>query len=263
MRILISGTASGLGAALHKRFGGEAYSRTSPLAPSGTFDMIVHCAVDTAKTVTHDSIESYFRNNVELTRRLLALRHGRFVFISTVDVYPKSLALCSEDAAINAHDISGVYGIAKFYSEALVRQSGASPLILRASALLGPSMRDNSLTRMLKAPGATIGLSAASTFNYILHDDIGDLIEAANREGARGIVNACSAAPVTLQRIADAFECGTAFGDFVYATPPLSNQRAAALVPGLARTSLETVTLFRQAQDAAAIPRPTALGRSI
>lgn len=253
MRILITGTSSGLGAALHKRFGGEAYSRTSVLMPSGVFDMIIHCAVDTAKNVTHETIENYFRNNVELTRRLLTLRHRRFVFISSVDVYPKTLPLCSEDTPINAHDISGVYGISKFYSEAAVKQGSALPLILRASALLGPSMRENSLTRMLKAPGTAIGLSGASTFNYVLHDDIGDLIEAANREGLQGIMNACSAAPVTLQRIADEFGCDTTFGSFLYSTPPLSNERASALVPALKRSSLETVALFRQGR----IPAPT------
>ena len=270
MRILISGTSSGLGASLLKRFGGEAYSRTSVLAPGASFDMIIHCATDAAKTVSPDTIEEYFRNNVELTRRLLGVRHGRFVFMSTIDVYPKHLRLCEEDTPINAHDISGVYGIAKFYSEALVRQNAAAPLIIRASALLGAPMRESSLTRMLRTRGASIGLAAASSFNYVLHDDVGDLIEAANREGMSGIVNCCSACAVTLGQISEAFGCGTHFGDFVYSTPPLANERATALVPDLARSSLETVQMFRrgilQQEEAAngpVIMRPAALRRSI
>jgi nucleoside-diphosphate-sugar epimerase len=241
MRFLISGTATGLGASLHRRFGGEAYSRTSVLAPSGAFDTIIHCAVNTAKDVSHGTIDGYFRDNVELTRRLLAIRHDRFVFVSTIDVYPKTMAHCDEDAAINAHDISGVYAISKYYSEALVRAGARRPLILRAGALLGPSMRENSLTRMLAQPGASVGLSGASSFNYILHDDIGDLIEAAGRGSVTGILNACSANAVTLQEISGHFGCGTTFGGYTYATPAVTNRKAAALVRGLQRSSLETI----------------------
>lgn len=252
MRILISGTSGGLGASLHKRFGGEPYSRTSVLAPSGAFDMIIHCAVDAAKSVTHDTIDAYVRNNVELTRRLVAIPHRRFVFISSIDVYPRSLPLCDEDAAINAHDIAGVYAITKFHAEALVRGGAKAPLILRASALLGPSMRENSLTRMLKSKGASIGLSASSSFNYVLHQDVGDLIEAANERGVSGIVNCCAASPATLAEIAEAFETETVFGSFVYTTPAIDNRRAAALVPGLRKSSLETLRQFR---DSDAFPR--------
>jgi nucleoside-diphosphate-sugar epimerase len=246
MRILISGTSSGLGASLHKRFGGEPYSRTSVLAPSGAFDTIIHCAVDTAKAVTHETIDAYFRNNVELTRRLVAIPHRRFVFISSIDVYPRSLPLCEEDTAINAHDIAGVYGVTKFHAEALVKGGATAPLVLRASALLGPSMRENSLTRMLRANGASIGLSGASSFNYVLHHDVGDLIEAANEQGVSGILNCCSATSATLAEIAEAFQCETGFGNFVYTTPAIDNRRAVALTPGLARSSLDTVRMFHK-----------------
>ncbi len=251
MRILISGTASGLGASLLKRFGGEALRRSDVAggelpSPGTPFDMIVHCAVDTAKTVSHETIDGYFRNNVELTRRLVAVPHRRFVYLSSVDVYPKTMSPGREDAPINAHDISGVYGIAKFYAEALVMAGATAPLIVRASALLGPGMRENSLTRIMTKPGVAIGLSGASSFNYVRHEDVGDLIEAAGSEGLTGIVNCCSSSPVTLEEIRSTFGLDAHFGDFLYRTPEIDNRKAAALVPGLARTSLEAVRRFRE-----------------
>ena len=249
MQSLIAGASSGLGASLLRRFGGQAFQRGGDAAQAAAdhgkpFDLIVHCAVDMAKAVTHDNIESYFRNNVELTRTLLEIPHRRFVYLSSIDVYPKSTALCREDAAINAHDISGVYGVAKYYAEALVRGHATAPLILRASALLGPGMRENSLLRMLKTPGAPIGLSGASTFNYISHADVGDLIEAANAEGVSGIVNCSASSSVSLEDIRAHFGLSVRFGDFLYRTPDIDNGTAVALVPALGRSSLEIVQHF-------------------
>lgn len=245
MRILISGTSTGLGASLLKRFDGEAFRRNGePVQLADPFDLIVHCACDTSKTVTHDNIDDYFRSNVDLTRKLLKVPHRRFVYLSSIDVYPKSTTLCREDVVINAHDISGVYGIAKFYAEALVTRDASVPLIIRASALLGPGMRRNSLLQMLTTPGSSIGLSGASTFNYVRHEDVGDLIEAAIAENISGVLNCGLSSSVSLEEIRQDFGLDTQFGNFVYRTPDIDNERAAALVPGLRRSPLENIRLF-------------------
>jgi nucleoside-diphosphate-sugar epimerase len=249
MHNLIAGASSGLGASLLRRFGGEVFHRTDEAGLTMArhhepFDVIVHCAVDPAKTVTHDNIESYFRNNVDLTRSLLTIPHRRFIYLSSIDVYPKSLRRCGEEAVINAHDISGVYGVSKFYAEALVQRLATAPLIIRASALLGPGMRQNSLLRMLTIPGGSIGLSGASTFNYVRYEDVGRLIDAANAEGMSGIVNCASSSCVSLEEIRAHFGLDVRFGDFIYRTPDIDNEKAATLLPDLRRSSLENVRLF-------------------
>jgi nucleoside-diphosphate-sugar epimerase len=249
MTFLISGTSSGMGKYLHARFGGVAFRRDRPIdtfvRPEGLpYDAIVHCAFNAGRDITHDRMRAYFDDNTFLTERLLELPHRVFVYVSTADVYPKDGTVWTEAHEVRAEDMSGVYAISKFFSEAIVRERADRYLILRPTALLGRWMRPNTVVRILSGAAPKVGLHGDSTFNFIRHEQVGDIIEEALRQDVSGILNAASTDAVRLADVAAAFDRKVEFGDFVYRTVELANDEAAALVPALNRTSLEVLESF-------------------
>lgn len=243
MSHLISGTSSGLGAYLHERFGGDTYNRNKRSVSQMGYDTIIHCAMPRPQFVGASGVEDFFHDSVELTRRLLNIPHRRFVYISTLDIYPRALdpeyAAWSESDEVNARDIVGIYAMAKYWCEALVRLAGRRSAILRCGAMLGETMKENGVVRLLR--GKPVGLHPTSSFNFILHEDIGDLIAA----GAEGTINTCSAEPTWLSQIAEHLKLpDPEWGAYAYRAPMVRNDQAISLVPGLARSSLETLLNF-------------------
>lgn len=246
MKILITGTSSGLGAFLCTKFNGTHFDRSKNIKAyqSEQFDLIIHCAVDARKQIQHLEIEDYFHNNLDLTKKILTIPHKHFIYISSVDVYPKNLEGYSETTAINANDIQGLYGLMKYYSEAVVMRQSPCPMILRPTAILGPNMRSNTLIKLLQGQEKHIGLSGNSEFNYILQEDIAAIIKEASETWYFGILNVCSTRNITLKEVSLHYNKAINFGEFTYTTPNIDGQRLKLLNSYTPRTSLETVQLF-------------------
>src|SRR5262245_6198955 len=92
--ILISGAASGLGNAIYRALGGIPLVRGLSLDDPSVraaepFDVIIHCAVNARYPITMGSAFDYLDDNFLLTQRLLNLPHKRFIYMSSLDVYPK------------------------------------------------------------------------------------------------------------------------------------------------------------------------------
>lgn len=246
-RILISGTSSGLGKYLSTQFSSDTFDRTASSVPSpeAPYDAIFHCAFNTGRTIAASDFDAYVADTIGLTQTLLNIPHRTFVFISSVDVYPAADAPHTEGEDFVADNIDTLYGLMKFTCESLVRNATDRHLILRETALLGPTMRKNSLMKILTDDTPpTLGLSSDSSFNYILYSDIEALIRTCLDKGATGTMNMASSSNVTLQAICDRFHKTAQFGNFTYQTGHIDNSKAAALCPGLKRSSLETVGIF-------------------
>ncbi len=92
-KLLVTGAASGLGAAVHRALGGTAMTRATPFAEvegGAPYDAIIHCAFGSQKLVTPATAHAYVDDNVLLTERLPRIPHRKFVFICSNDVYPLS-----------------------------------------------------------------------------------------------------------------------------------------------------------------------------
>lgn len=85
-------------------------------------------------------------------------------------------------------------------------------LVLRVSGLLGVDARPNSVSRILTAPEPALTLSAASIFNYVLHQEVGHLLEQALATGLAGTPDAATARNVTLAEVAEPAGRPVAFG---------------------------------------------------
>jgi len=246
---LVTGARSGFGRHAHEVFGGATWVRdTSPeerrsLRDSGA-DVIVHSAFNAAPRVDSENAAQYLRDNVLLTAELLRIPCRKFVFVSTVDVYPKDAEARHEDDVIDLSAGQKVYGVTKLLSEALVREQNPDHLILRCSALLGRHMRRNSLVRMIEDEPCRLGLAEDSRFNYVLHRDVTDFITLALERDLRGVFNVASDGNVRLSEVAAYLGKHVEFGSHWYDVGEIDNGKASGLAKGLRRSSLETVQYF-------------------
>lgn len=246
---LITGCASGLGHTIHMQLGGVGLRREMSLddpliAEQGPFDAIVHCAFNSAKHITQESAFAYFDDNVLLTKRLTAIPHKKFIYISTLDIYPRLGRPIQEDDPLDLSGLTGLYAASKLFSEACVRELTKNHLILRPSALLGTHMRANTTYRCLCEPHTQVFLSADSRYNYVLNTDIAEFVANGIKEDLCGVFNLASTGTVRLGDVAEALELDVRFGDHVYDIGPIDNRRAADVDHRFARESWQTLNLF-------------------
>ncbi len=246
-KLLVTGAASGLGAAVHRALGGTAMTRAAPfadIAKAAPYDAIIHCAFGSQKLVTPATAHAYVDDNVLLTERLTRIPHRKFVFVSSIDVYPLPRRGAKEDDDYDLARLSGPYPFAKLFSDALVRARCADHLILRPTSLIGRTMRPSTALRVLTERGARVFLHPDSRFNFVLHDDIAAFIARAIAEDIRGVFNAAAAGAVRLGDMAERLGLAVTFGEHVYDAGEVSNAKIAAIEPAFRRNSAETLNRF-------------------
>lgn len=249
MKFLITGHKSGLGRYLHECFGGAGLDRTMPpekfehIRREGV-DVIIHCASQPPGTVTMRSLYPFIDDNVLLTERIVKLRYKKFIFISSVDVYPKTTSAHNEDEDISLDSITNFYAATKLMSESIVMKMCPNYLILRCVAFLGTYSRQNSLIKIAEEENPVLTLSADSVMNYILHKQVADFIKHAIENNLRGVYNVASAENITLARVADLLKKKARFGSHPYVVGDISNRKIAEVFPTFARTSEDIVRQF-------------------
>lgn len=246
-KLLVTGAESGLGAAVHLALGGTPFTRASRLADieaEAPYDAIVHCAFGAQKLVTPATAYAYLDDNLLLTERLIGIAHRRFVFISSIDIYPLPRQGAKEDDDYDLARLSGPYAFAKLFSDALVRARCPNHLILRPASLLGPAMRPSTTLRVLTEKNPRVFLHPDSRFNFVLHDDIAAFIARALAEDIAGAFNVASTGLVRLGDIANRLGLAVSFGEHVYDAGEVSNAKIAAIEPAFRRTSAETLNRF-------------------
>ena len=240
MKILVSGARSGLGKYLKELFNSDEFNRGSVIDEFKfkKYDVIVHCAYDFTADV--NEIES----NTELTRKLLGIEHKRFIYISSVDVYP-SKSIGSEDLNISYLDLDNDYSISKLMSESLVKLYGIHPLILRPSVMLGAYMRENSLLKMFSKSPSVLTLSSNSSFNYVLHEDVGSFIKHCIFNRIAGVYNVSSKKNITLIDIKYEYELNDiCFGKYFYETTSIDTSKIIAEYPIFKKSSRQVIKIF-------------------
>ena len=246
-RFLITGTSSGLGKYLHENLDGTGWNRQTSVKEREEIkkngeEIIIHCAFNSEREP--ENLDQYFKDNVLLTDELTKVPHKKFIFISSVDVYPKNSKQHAEDEVINLHEIDGLYGATKFISEQLVRKNCSNFLILRCSALLGKDSRKNSLFKIIKNDKPTLTLSEKSIFNYVLHIDVLAFIKLSIRNDLTGIYNLTSSKNITLKEVAALFKKKVKFGSFLYNVGNIDNKKVALASSYFKKTSEEVIRQF-------------------
>lgn len=244
--ILVSGASSGLGRYLAARLNARSFDRTAPLgAYDGVeFDAIIHCAFRAGQYSGQVDLYDFFDSNTLLTQRMTSLRYRKFIYLSSVDVYPHNGRQHTEADKITLTDPDSPYGVTKLLSEAIVQKHAPNHLILRVTGMLGNHIRRTTLARMLTEREPKLTLTADTLTNYVNHAEVGDLVSAALDHDLTGIYNVAASGNVTLQEIAVQLDVAPQYGATFFDIGENDNARACGIVPGLKATSLEKVLAF-------------------
>ena len=242
-RILVTGTKSGLGAALLDRFGTAALTREddpADLKDDNIYDAIIHCAFDHAIFDNNSKI----RSNLALFDAVRIIPCKRFVYISSIDVYPTPAGRRQEDMPITATRDDNAYRATTIACEARLLADCGQFLILRPTALLGAKARPNSLMRMRSDPSCKLTLAPESAFNYVLHRQISDFIFSALRNDVTGIFNIASADNISLGEVAQLVNARPEYGKFRYEVGNIDNRKAQSVLTEFARSSRSVIEEF-------------------
>lgn len=251
MKVLVTGNKSGIGKYIFENFGEEMIGWDRDITPVNKeeikkeeVDIIIHCAFNSSKEVTSESLAEYIQDNVLLTKELVEIPHKKFIFFSSVDVYPKDKEIHSEDIVIDANATEGLYGITKLISESIVKVRSQNYLITRNSAFLGPYSRKNSLRKIMEDDLSVVTLGADSEFNYILYSDVLEFLQAAIEKDLQGIYNIASSENIKLSEVAKMFEKQVEFGEYQYNVGRVDNAKAVSIQSVFKKTSKQIIKEF-------------------
>jgi nucleoside-diphosphate-sugar epimerase len=256
--ILVTGARSGLGNAAHKALGGIPFVRGTrvddpAILAAAPFDAIIHCAVNAAKYVSMSTAYDYMDDNFLLTQKLVHIPHRKFIFVSTLAVYPPTGRAVSEDDDVDLMPLTGPYAFSKLFSDLYVQKHAKDPLILRTTTLLGPAIRSSTVLRALTQRDCKLFLAPDARYNFVLHDDIVDFMARAMDEGICGAFNLGSEGLVVLSDIVDQLGLSVTYGDFHYDIGPVDVRRAGAVHAAFARPSWQTLNRYIDSLGAAYI----------
>jgi len=227
---LVTGVKSGLGKFLYENLPGAlGLSRDNKYeilqeATNTENLVILHAAFNSKRNI--EDYSGYIEDNIFLTEDLLHLSSDKFVYFSSVDVYGPFTS----------------YSFMKKCAEDFVKKRASSALILRLSAILGPTARQNSLIRLMEEKELT--LHSESIFNYVLQNDILDAITNDEVLARVGTYNFTASENVKLQEIAEHYNKNVKFGHYTYETTINDLVEVENLYPYPERTSRDVVELF-------------------
>lgn len=247
--ILTVGTTSGIGQYIHRELDGCAITRATPreeieeLRERGV-DVIIHCARNKDKFVSSENLYQYTKDNVFLTRQLIEIPHKKFIYFSSVEVYPKNSREHFENEIIDVDSLNTVYSLTKLMSEAIILDNCKNLLLIRAAVLLGREMRKNSFRQILEEKKCALTLSPESVFNYVLYSDILEFIKHSIKYDLCGIYNASCSENISLSDASKIMCAEPNFGTYIYDVGTINNTKIAELIPHFRRSSKENIELF-------------------
>jgi nucleoside-diphosphate-sugar epimerase len=247
--LLVTGVRSGLGHAVHRALGGVGFARGMALddpaiLAAAPFDAIVHCAVNAAKSVSMQTAYRYMEDNLLLTQRLVDVPHRKFVFVSSLAVYPPIGRAIAEDEDVDLMPLSGPYAFTKLFSDLYVQKWANKPLVLRTTTLLGPAIRPSTVMRVLTQRDCQLFLTPGSRYNFVMHDDIVDFISQAMDQDISGAFNIGSEGLVVLSSIVAQLALSVSYGEYHYDIGPVDSRKAGALHSAFARPSWQTLNRY-------------------
>jgi len=251
MTVLVTGHKSGMGRYIFENIGGEVRGWDRDIAEAEKYniqqegvDIVVHCAFNSAQEITSEELAEYIQDNILFTEELSNIPHKRFLFFSSVDVYPRDAELHKEDVVINVGKVEGLYAITKLMSESIIQKNCPRYVILRNAAFLGMYSRKNSLRKILEDNAKEVSLAGDSEFNYVVYKDVLSFVKAAIEQDLQGIYNVASAENIQLSRVAELYGKKVVFGGYRYKVGNVDNAKAANIIPAFAKSSQEIIKEF-------------------
>lgn len=196
MKFLITGCDSGLGKFLIQNIPNSiGLDRDNyNLIKDDVYDIIVHCAFNKENEIT--DYKKYLDDNIFLTKKIKDIKHQKFIYISSVDVYQENQTM---------------YSLFKKFSESMMNQID---LVLRCPTLIGPTMKKNHIEKIKN--NEEITLSKDSIFNYILMDDLLEFITKYDVKNFSGVIDFVPNDSIKIIEVSNYFQTEPKFGDYHY-----------------------------------------------
>lgn len=194
-KILISGTSSGLGKFLKKKFGSIKFNRKKNFLfyKRQVWDLIIHCGFYSGED-KKKSLEA-----INLSKKISSLKAKKKIFISSMIIYSKK---------------KNQYKIAKLKSESFFKKK--NNYILRLGSLIGPGMRVNTIYKILFLKNPRIGLSENSTYSFITYYEVFFLIKEILKQNKYKTVNFLRKDFINIKKISKHFKKKVIFGTYLF-----------------------------------------------
>lgn len=250
-KVGISGASSGLGQYLSSKLSSLKVNlrETNQINPASTANMVafVHCAYSYPPSKSTNSLLDHISEMEKITKKAIKISSGKFILISTLDVYPKnSSKIYEEDMQIDLRDIGSINGLVKLHLEKIVQENCENFAIIRCGLLVGEHARKGTIIRILENKRVETNLSADSTFSLVSHESILNLIQALVHYDGLGTFNwGDLESKVSIQKIAEIVNNRMVrFGEIQYLTPSVSKGRSLNLLGVEPPTSFEVISNF-------------------
>ena len=241
--MIITGTGSGLGKYLRKYFEAYGLVRNSSLDLINNESVVVHCAYNNKKLTNDKGLELY-EDNVLLTERILKKSPAILVYMSSIEVYLDKEKNNHEDDDLKDSKYSDLYAEYKYLSECLIKNYSTKNIIFRMPLLLDHESRDNTVKKVIDSYDGKLSLNEKSNFYCISYDDVAKTINDLLENNIFGTFNLCPNKKITLNQIKKLAQTDPRFGDYVYESPNIDNQKIKSVVKYFDKTSEDTVLEF-------------------
>ena len=247
MIFLTTGSASGLCRYFYESLGGHCLTRGSLLEKflfQKPMDAVIHCAFNMQRDITSRNLYKYLKDTILLTLELTDIPCKKFIYISTIDVYPKNGNIHSEDELISIFDHNSLYSLTKLYSESIIREHFKNYLIIRIGMPLGKHTRKNNLLKIIFDDNPVITLTRDSAFNCVLYSDILNFILEAVKNDFHGTYNAVSNDSISLYELSEKTRKKIRFGDYFYKCDNISNTKIVSVCDCFNKSSQDTIDMY-------------------
>ena len=183
------------------------------------FDFIIHCAAKRPRYKKKISNIDYINSNIDLTRKLITLKFKKFIYISTIDVYPKNTKLKKENIIINLNKLETIYQLTKLSSEKILSYFYKDKsIILRLPSIIGKEMKKNIFYEIMytKKKNIKTHFSKKSKFNIVTYDEILNFLNKIFNKNIFGVFNLANKKNVSIENLAKKYKKKVIYGKTNY-----------------------------------------------
>lgn len=219
MKILISGTSSGLGKFLYQNIESTKFKRNKDIIKKyqKKWDVIIHCGFYAGNE------KEKLKSNFLWSKIITQLESKRYIFISSSIVLAKK---------------KNSYAISKIQSEKIFRKK-KNYTIIRLASIIGLPMRKNTIFKILFNKKPIVGLSANSKYTFVSYSEILNFIELCINKNINGTFNFFRKDVITLKQISESFNKHVEFGRINFRCVLGDNRKALKYCNFLKQSSLQ------------------------
>lgn len=231
-KILISGTSTGLGKYLNKKFKAVKYKRKSDIKyyKKRKWDLIIHCGF-----YSGDKIDEYIEC-IKHTKLILQLNFKKIVFISSTAVYENQKSKREEKYNIYTNLKKSDYANTKIICENLMPKNS---LILRLGTILGKEMRKNNIYKLLYNKKPKLSISKNSIYSFITYNEIFGFIKLALNKKLEGKFNFLRNDYTPINNFSKKINKRVLWGDYLFICTKAPNQKILKFINLNAKSSVD------------------------